>query len=228
MATRLLNSEDQVFLLGRTEAKLCAVADEIGSAATAISCDVGSAEDVQSAFAQIGERVASIDVLVNNAAFVRRMMSGEADYSDIFNSFNTNVIGAAYCARAAIPLLNKGGSIINISSGAVDNNYPGYAIYGASKAALERLSLGLYDELLPSDICVTYVRCGQMVENVGDWDSLDENARRMMAEAIKMGQDPRKRPSSSFASVVDLIRTIVNLPPDLRSPSVVLKPRAQN
>ncbi len=226
LATRFAEDGDHVVLLGRTLAKIQAAADTIGAHATAIPCDVCSPDSVREAFAAIAAQFPKIDVLINNAAYVHRVLCDEASDEQIYNSFATNTIGVAYCARAAIPLLNKGGYIINVSSGAVDNNYPGYALYAASKAGMERLSMGLYEELQPKDICVTYVRCGQMVEKVGSWEDLDPNVKRMMEEAIKMGQDPRARPSSTFASVAEVFRALVDLPPDLRSPAITLKPRA--
>jgi len=225
MALRFASDGDSVVLLGRTQEKIDGVAREIGKQSMAVCCDVCSADSVGAAFARIAERFPKIDVLINNAAFVHRVTCEEASDEQISASFATNTIGPAYCARAAIPVMNPGGYIINISSGAVDNNYPGYALYAASKAGLERLSLGLYEELQPKDICVTYVRCGQMVEKVGDWDNLDPETRRMMEEAIRMGQDPRQRPSSSFASVAGAMRNLIDLPPDLRMPAVALKPR---
>ncbi|WP_317932661.1 SDR family oxidoreductase [Halioxenophilus sp. WMMB6] len=217
---------EQVVLLGRTLSKLATVAEEIGNRATAIECDVGNAASVVAAFQAVAEQFGKIDVLINNAAYVDRVLCEEASDPQIIMSYTTNLIGPTLCAREAIPLINAGGSIVNISSGAVDNNYPGYAIYAASKAGLERLSLGLYEELKPRDICVSYVRCGQMVEEVGNWENLDPQVQKMLEEAIKMGQDPRQRPSSAFSSVAQAVDNLINLPPDLRSPSLTLKPRA--
>lgn len=226
MAIRFAGDGDSVVLLGRNLDKLEKVAGEIGARAMAVACDVCSADSVQAAFGKIAGRFPNIDVLINNAAFVERVSFETATDDQIFNSFATNTIGPAYCSRNAVPLLNPGGHIINISSGAVDSNYPGYAIYAASKAGLERLSMGLYEELQVRDICVTYVRCGQMVEQIGAWDNLDPHVKKMIDDAIRMGQDPRKRPSSTFASVAGAIRNLIDSPPDMRSPAMTLKPRA--
>ena len=225
LARRFAADGDNVVLLGRTFEKVEKAAAEIGERATAIACDVTSADAVREAFAAIAAKFSRIDVLINNAAFVKRVLCEEATDEDIFNSFATNTIAPAYCARAAIPLLNRGGYILNVSSGAVANDDPGYVLYAASKAGMERLSMGLYEELRPRDICVTWVRCGQMMETVGDWENLDPQVKRMMEEAIRMGQDPRERPTSTFASVADLFRALVDLPPDLRTPAITLKPR---
>ncbi len=228
LATRFAGDGDKVVLLGRTLEKIAKAASEIGGNATAIQCDVCSPESVRNAFNAFSAQFSKIDVLINNAAYVHRVMCDDASDEQIYNSFATNTLGPAYCSRQAIPLIKRGGSIINVSSGAVDNNYPGYALYAASKAGMERLSLGLYEELQPKDICVTYVRCGQMIEKIGAWEDLDPNVKRMMEEAIKMGQDPRSRPSSTFASVAQVFRTLIDMPADLRAPSITLKPRASD
>lgn len=227
LAKRFASDGDSVVLLGRTAKKVESVAAEIGERAMAITCDVRSPESVNAAFAGIARRHPRIDVLINNAAFVQRIMVEEAGDDTIFNTIATNTIGPVYCSREAIPLLNRGGYIVNISSGAVDHNYPAYSLYAMSKAGLERFSLGLYEELQPRDICVTYVRCGQMVEKIGAWEDADPKVKKMLEEAIKMGQDPRQRPSSTFASVTDAIRGLVDLPPDLCSPAITLRPRPQ-
>jgi meso-butanediol dehydrogenase/(S,S)-butanediol dehydrogenase/diacetyl reductase len=225
LAVRFASDGDQVVLLGRTAEKVQGVAAAIGKLATAIVCDVSATESVRQAFVAIATKFAKIDVLINNAAYVHRVPFDDATDEQIFHSFATNTMGPAYCSRQALPLLKRGGYILNVSSGAVDNNYPGYALYAASKAGMERLSMGLYEELQPKDICVTYVRCGQMVEKIGSWEDLDPNVKRMMDEAIKMGQDPRARPSSTFSSVADMFRILIDMPADLRSPAITLKPR---
>lgn len=227
LAKRFAGDGDNVVLLGRTLEKVENVAGEIGERAMAVACDVRSAESVSAAFATIAQRHPTIDVLINNAAYVQRVMLEEAGDDTIFNTIATNTIGPVYCSKEAIRLINRGGYIINISSGAVDHDYPGYSLYAMSKAGLERFSLALYEELQPRDICVTYVRCGQMVEKIGAWEELDPKLKKMMDDAIKMGQDPRKRPSSTFASVTDAIRGLLDLPPDLCSPSITLRPRPQ-
>src|SRR5579863_4994723 len=77
--TRRFSSEGEtVILLGRTAAKLEALAGELGGPAMALQCDVASPDSVRRAFASIAERHPRIDVLINNAAIFQPMLVAEA------------------------------------------------------------------------------------------------------------------------------------------------------
>ncbi|CAN7498607.1 SDR family NAD(P)-dependent oxidoreductase [Phenylobacterium sp. LjRoot219] len=225
LARRLGADGDLVVLLGRTLSKLQAVADEIGGRAMAVRCDVGSPDSVRAAFAVIAARHPIIDVLINNAAQVDHVEVAEAADAEIVGSVSTNLTGAVFCARAAIPLMRRGGQIFNVSSGAVGQAYPGLAIYAATKAALERFSLSLQQELEPQGISVTIVRAGQMVEGEAAWDDPEIIARA--ARATALGLDPRQRPSSRFSSVAEVFRALIDLPADVCAASVVVRPRVR-
>jgi meso-butanediol dehydrogenase/(S,S)-butanediol dehydrogenase/diacetyl reductase len=224
LARRFAADGETVVLLGRTLGKLQAVADEIGARAMAVQCDVGVTSSVRAAFATIAARFPQIDVLINNAAAVGHFEVAEATDDQVEACITTNLTGPVLCTRAAIPLLANGGHIFNVSSGAVDQAFPGLTLYGATKAGLERFSLSLHQELAPQGIKVTVVRCGQMVDADHSWDSPAMAERAALAAAH--GLDPRKRASSQFASVTDAFRALLDLPPDLCSNSITLRPRA--
>ena len=223
LARRFAADGDLVVLLGRTLAKLQAVAGEIGGRAMAVRCDVESPESVRAAFAMIAARHPTIDVLINNAARAEHFAVADARDDEIQGAVATNLTGAVLCARAAIPLMPRGGQIFNVSSGAVDQAYPGLAVYSATKAALEHFSLSLHRELQPQNISVTIVRAGQMVEGDDAFDDPVVAARAARAQAH--GMDPRQRPSSRFTSVAELFCRLIDLPADLCTPSVVFRPR---
>ena len=213
-------------LLGRTLEKLQGAADEIGEAATAIACDIREPDSVRAAFAEIAARFPQIDMLVNNAAFVEHQTIAEASDRHILEGVGTNLIGHILCSRAAIPLLRRGGHIVNISSGAVENNFGGMSVYAATKAGLERFSRSLYEELEPQGVCVSYLRTGQMVDDLERWRT-DPAIAETVAAALAHGLDPRKRPSATFASVAGVLAAMTRLPPDLAAAGVVVKPRRQ-
>jgi len=225
LARRFARDGDEVVLLGRTLAKLEGAATAIGVRAAAIACDVASPDSVRAAFATIAARFPKIDVLINNAAVVEHFDVAEATDEEILADVGTNLIGPILCARAAIPLINRGGHILNVSSGAADMAFPGLAVYGASKAGLERFSLSLRRELEAQNINATFVRCGQMIEAGATWDNDPEIARRA-AIAASHGIDPRKRASSTFDSVTDVFRTLIDLPADFAAAGVTVRPRA--
>jgi len=227
IAKRFTEAGDTIYLLGRTYEKVASAAQEIGGEAIALACDVRSSDSVKAAFANIGSRHQTIDVLVNNAAAVPHGLVVEASDESIVDCFATNCIGPTFCCRSAIPMLKSGGHIINITSGAVDNNYPAMVIYAAAKAGLERFSRGLHDELQVSGIRVTALQCGQMVEDLDNWFN-EPRFKAMIEQAKAAGMDPTKRPSSSFDSVSAVIKTLVDLPDDLTSDLVKLSPKIRS
>ena len=226
VARRFARDGDSVVLLGRTRAKVEAVAAELGPAACAVTCDVGSAGSVRAAFAEIAERYPKIDVLINNAAIYQPVFVRDATDAQIDAAVMTNFTGPIYCSRAALPLMRRGGHIINISSETVSHPHAMFSLYQSSKAGLERFTEALRAELEPEGIRVTMARAGQMSGE--DSKSPSDNAnvlRRFAEENLKRGLDFRARPISTFESVAELVRLLTLLPSDLNVPQIVLEAR---
>lgn len=226
LAQRFAADGDTVILLGRTGAKVEAVAAELGPAAWAVVCDVGSADSVRTAFAGVAERHPRIDVLVNNAAIYQPFFVKDATDAQIDAAVTTNFAGPIYCARAAIPLMRRGGHIINISSETVGLPHAMFSLYQSSKAGLERFTEALRAELEPEGIRVTMARAGQMSGEDSRSPSDDaEVLRRFAEENLKRGLDFRARPISAFESAAELVRLLTHLPDDLNVPQIVLEAR---
>jgi meso-butanediol dehydrogenase/(S,S)-butanediol dehydrogenase/diacetyl reductase len=210
--------------VARWRSALPAVAAGIGARASAIVCDIRSPDSVHAAFDAIAARFTKIDVLINNAATFEHSLFAEASDDHILDTIATNLTGPILCARAAVPLIRRGGLILNVSSGAAERNFPTLSLYSTAKAGIERFSLALYEELQPQDICVTFLRLGQMIERLDIRET--DAASAALADAIAAGgMDPRKRPSSTFASVTNAFRALIDLPSDLRAASITLRPR---
>jgi len=101
-----------VILLGRTLAKVQAVAEELGAPHFAVECDVGNPDSVRTAFATVAERHPKIDVLINNAGIFEPFTLAEASDAQILGSMTTNLAGPIFCARSALPLFGGSGHII--------------------------------------------------------------------------------------------------------------------
>ena len=141
-----------------------------GGTALAARCDVTDAEQVGSMVQRTLDEFGRIDVLVNNAG-------GPYQYERIETypmwrlekALALNVTGVFICAQAVLPTMiaQKGGSIMNVSSGAAQTfRYPGDTVYGLTKAAVERFSLGLAYEVRGHNISVVAVQPG-MVKTEG-------------------------------------------------------------
>jgi NAD(P)-dependent dehydrogenase (short-subunit alcohol dehydrogenase family) len=226
LARRFASEGETVILLGRTGSKIEAAAAEIGERAMAIACDVSSPDSVRAAFAAIAARYSRIDVLINNAAVFQPFLIAEATDEQIVNGIGTNLIGAMLCARSAIPMMEKGAHIINVSSESVELPFPHLIVYQSSKAGLERFSLGLHRELEETGVRVTSVRAGQMMEEGKVWEVDPVAAKRFAQAALAAGLNLRERPISQFTSVTQIFRALIDLPPDLHAVSISLHSRA--
>jgi len=226
LARRFGADGESVVLLGRNVERLQKVATEIGGQALAVACDVTSPESVRTAFARIVERHPRIDVLINNAAYYQPFLVAEATDAQILSTLNTNLTGTILCTRAAIPLLGKGGHIINVSSESVGMNFPHLVLYQASKAGVERFSEGVRQELEPKGIRVTLVRAGQMMDADKVWEVEPQAAMRFAQAAMAAGLNLRERPITQYVSVTNIFRAVIDLPHDLHAATVMLHARA--
>lgn len=107
-----------------------------------------------------------LDLLINNASTLGSTpLPNLADYSlfALEQVFDVNVIAPLGLVQAALPLLEtSGGLVVNISSDAATGGYEGWGGYGASKAALDLVSLTLANELKDAGVGVVSVDPGDM------------------------------------------------------------------
>jgi len=122
---------------------------ELGAKAVAVKADVASASDTEALIAEIGKlgKSGKIDILVNNAAIFVGGPVQEANLDQFDQVFNTNVRGVVATTLAALPHINDGGRIINISSVAARASIPGFSFYSATKGVLEALTRGWAQDL---------------------------------------------------------------------------------
>jgi NAD(P)-dependent dehydrogenase (short-subunit alcohol dehydrogenase family) len=216
IARRFAADGETVILLGRTFAKVQALAEELGAPHFAVECDVGSADSVRAAFAGIAERHPRIDVLINNAAVYEPFMVAEATDEQILSIMNTNFAGPIFTCRAAIPMMEKGGHIINVSSESVASDFPMLSLYQSTKAGLERFTESLSNELLPEGIRVTTIRAGKMYEEGKGSNWPPEAAMRFAQLCAAQGKDLMSQPISHVNSITGIFRAMIDLPPDVR------------
>lgn len=211
--------------LGRTASKVEAVATELGEPAVALQCDVSSPDSVRTAFAWIAERFGKIDVLINNAAVYQPVDVVDATDEQILGMVNTNLSGPMFCCRSAIPLMERGGTIINVSSESVALPYRMLSFYQASKFGLERFTESLSTEIEELGIRVTTARAGSMWEEGKVSGFSPEVGMRFAQLNIAAGIDVRTRPLSHVNSVTDVFRALIDLPPDVRITHVSIEGR---
>jgi meso-butanediol dehydrogenase / (S,S)-butanediol dehydrogenase / diacetyl reductase len=225
MARVLAKDGHRLILLGRTASKVEDVARELGGEAWAARCDVADAASVRSAFGEIAARAEAIDVLINNAAVYEPYTIEEASEEQIAAALDTNLSGTIHCTRAAVPLMGKGGHIINVSSRTVVEPAVMLALYQTSKAGVERFTASLREEVAERGIRVTLLRAAGMMEAGMNWTLDPEVTRRFQEARRKRGIDRGNNAVSQFASVAQLLPWLIGLPQDVGVTELMLEAR---
>jgi NAD(P)-dependent dehydrogenase (short-subunit alcohol dehydrogenase family) len=159
IARGLAEAGMDVWLTGRTAARIDAVAAEIGG--HALTGDVSQEDDVARWF----EQASPVDLLVNNAGVQGPTVTFDHEEpASWWQVFEINVRGVFLCCRAVVPrmLARGGGRIVNITSGAAylpAGGFPSTA-YGPSKAAVHRFSELLAVQLAPRGVFVFAISPG--------------------------------------------------------------------
>lgn len=100
----------------------------------AVTCDVGISQSVEDLFAEVKKTFRRLDILVNNAGISHANVNVANLAADAWRDvIDTNLTGMFYVTRAALPLMKRGGAIVNNLSIAAKRVFPGSAAYAASK-----------------------------------------------------------------------------------------------
>lgn len=170
--------------------------------------DVSSKDDIYPIALQIMGHLGGLDVLINNASSlgpVPLAPLSDTECEDFSQALAVNVIGAFRLTKAlfgalAVSARNQGCAlVINISSDAAVNAYPGWGAYGASKAALRHMTAIWAEEARADGVRFLSI-------DPGDMDTA------LHARAVP-DADPRtlKRPEDAAAEIVDTMHRALSM-----------------
>ena len=147
--------------------KVVEAATQKGSTAVAVRADVRNPDAVESMITEVVDDLGGLDAVVNNAGIVDPDLATEIDDEQWNQVLDTNLSGAFYVTRAAIPYLEPDGDIVYISSiggtgGTVD------ASYAASKAGLHGLTRSLAREYGDGGLQVNAVAPGPVETDMNE------------------------------------------------------------
>jgi 3-oxoacyl-[acyl-carrier protein] reductase len=132
-----------------------------GGIAIAVQADVSNEADVTRLFEETKKAFGTLDILVNNAVFQQFLPIEQASVEAFHQHFNVNVLGPVLTIQAALKLFgDKGGNIINISSGASKSPMAGASLYSATKAALDAITISLSKELGAKNVRINSILPG--------------------------------------------------------------------
>ncbi|MCB1491622.1 MAG: SDR family oxidoreductase [Rhodobiaceae bacterium] len=192
IALRLAEHRAGVLLNGTDEARLATLAAEIeGAGGRAIVCagDVANEATAVAAARQAQDAFGTLDILVNNAGMNLRSGTLEMAFADWQRVFDVNLNGTLHFCRAVLPgmIAAGGGCIVNVSSTTAKTPHRNAApAYGASKAAVNYLTMHLAREMAPHGIRVNAVCPGPVETDMSaQWS---EDYRERVTASVPLGR----------------------------------------
>ena len=167
--------------------------------------DISNKEEIVRIFQEIKNNHEKIDVLINNAGYGMSGVTELLDFEDCKKLFDVNFFGSLLCIQKALPLMHKGGKIINIGSAMGLFPLPFRTLYGACKSAIINFSFGLRMELAPLGISVTVICPGNTKTNftknrVKEFKTDDRYGDRIYKATNKIDSKDDKRMSPDIVA----------------------------
>jgi NAD(P)-dependent dehydrogenase (short-subunit alcohol dehydrogenase family) len=158
-AEAALERGDKVAATARDATTLAPLAERYGDDVLTIALDVQDMEADHAAVLEAHERFGRLDVVVNNAGYGLFGTIEEVSAEQARDQIETNLFGALWVTKAALPILREQGSghIIQVSSIGGVTAFSGIGLYHASKWALEAFSQSLAAEIGELGIAVTLI-----------------------------------------------------------------------
>jgi enoyl-[acyl-carrier protein] reductase I len=151
------------YAIDKLERRVRPLAESLG--ATFIEqCNVNDDAQIEALFAQARDHFGELDILVHSIAFAE-MEDLSRDYVEtgrqgFLNAMETSVYSLVALARAAVPMMRPGGSIMAMTYYGGEKVVPGYNVMGVAKAALEASVRYLASELGPQGVRVNAISAG--------------------------------------------------------------------
>jgi len=175
------------------------------------TCDVRSPQDVAALFGSVKKHFHRLDILINNAGTAHP----NANIADLLfeawrQVIETNLTGMFVVTQAALPLMKRGGTIVNNLSIAAKQVFAGSSAYNASKHGALGFTNTLREELREKGIRVIALLPG--ATDTAIWDTLWPDA-------------PRKKMMSA-ATVAQAVVNAITLPDDSTVEELTILPSA--
>lgn len=151
-----------------------------GQQVIAVACDVSDKKQLKGFAGLIQKSWKHTDVLVNNAGLFISGNAYRAADNALEKLMEVNLYSSYYLTQYLVKemMQKKSGHIFNLCSVASIQAYPGGALYGITKYALDGFSKNLRHELMPYNIKVTAVYPGAVDTN--SWAGSGIPAKRLM------------------------------------------------
>jgi len=196
-----------VVITGRSANRVAKAAADLG--VKGIVADVTDLSAIDSLVAQVKNAFGKIDVLFVNAGVFNPAPVGKISEEMFDMQMGINFKGAVFTTEKFLPIINDGGSIINLSSINAYTGMPNTAIYAASKAALNAYTRTASTELAPRKIRINSVNPGPTYTPIFGKTGMAEDQLNEFAGAMQ-NRIPLKR----FGQPEDIAKLVTFLASD--------------
>lgn len=148
----------RVALAARSEGKLRSLSKKLPRSLP-IPTDMTKPREIKQMIWQAREYFGRIDILINNAGQGYDAAVEKINIPTFRQIFELDLVGPLIAMQQVIPIMReqKGGSIVNVSSGTALMTLPNMGPYSSLKGALASLSLTAREELLADGICISVI-----------------------------------------------------------------------
>ncbi|CAA9472076.1 MAG: Putative oxidoreductase [uncultured Segetibacter sp.] len=173
--------------------KVVADIEQTGQKAATLQLNTGDVKSFQAFYDELKTVLKNtfdaerFDFLINNAGTALHASFAETTEEQFDAALNIHFKGVFFLTQKALPFLNDGGRIINISSGLARFSFPGSSAYGSMKGAIEVLTRYLAKELGSRGIAANIVAPGAIATDFSGGlvrDNKEVNAQVASATAL--------------------------------------------
>ncbi|MFI2742783.1 SDR family NAD(P)-dependent oxidoreductase [Zhouia sp. PK063] len=168
---------------------------EMGQKAIAYKLNTGNIQEFDTFIKNVAQHLEentgspNFDFLINNAGTALYAPINETTEEQFDTALNVHFKGVYFLTQKALPFLNKGGRIINISSGLTRVSIPGSSTYASMKGAIEVFTRYLAKELGPKGIGANVVAPGAIETDFGNGHVRDnKDINDMVANFTSLGR----------------------------------------
>jgi NAD(P)-dependent dehydrogenase (short-subunit alcohol dehydrogenase family) len=199
MAIRLAEKGNDVIITYQSQKEaaeeVASTIEGLGQKAAVLQLDTADFASLANFVQQLSQTLQSkwntahFDFLVNNAGIGATIPFEQVTEEDFDRFMNIHFKSVYFLTQRALPLLNNGGRIINISTGTTRFCVPGYSVYASMKGAIETLTKYLAKDLGPRGITVNVVAPGPIETDFNNAAIRNNPERKAaMASMIALGR----------------------------------------
>ena len=210
VALRLAHPGDTLALAYRSDAAAAEAAkariEAKGANAHAFRCDVGDIASAADLMAEVARLGATPLHIIHSAAMIYPTSLLSADLRRFTAAIHTNGLSLLYLVQPALPLLQRGSSIVFISSAGARQPREGYAALGVGKALAECLVRYLVPELAPRGVRVNAVAPGLVqTSSVASMLGSQDAAEQLYERSARSNPSGRMSNDNDYAAVVEFL-----------------------